>query len=87
MSWTSERLLETIRALVGSMLRELMQGVNDGSLKPLPLRVFSSGEVVSAFRHMQQAKHIGKIVIVPEKPADQDAVAQSDGVMRELPHG
>jgi acyl transferase domain-containing protein/NADPH:quinone reductase-like Zn-dependent oxidoreductase/NAD(P)-dependent dehydrogenase (short-subunit alcohol dehydrogenase family)/acyl carrier protein len=55
----------------GSMLREIVKRVNDGSLKPLPLRVFSSDDIVSAFRHMQQAKHIGKIVIVPEKPANR----------------
>ena len=60
--------------LVGSVLREVMAGVRDGSLKPLPLRVFSSDEVVSAFRHMQQAKHIGKIVIVPRKLADLETV-------------
>ena len=60
--------------LVGSVLREVMAGVRDGSLKPLPLRVFSSDEVVSAFRHMQQAKHIGKIVIVPGKLADLETV-------------
>jgi len=50
---------------IGAMLRDLMSDVKDGVLKPQPLRVFPMDEAVSAFRHMQQAKHIGKIVLVP----------------------
>ncbi len=59
-------LLETSRgepALIQSMLRELMEGFEDGSLKPLPKRVFPVREAVNAFRHMAQAKHTGKIVL------------------------
>ena len=39
-------------------------------------RVFAADEVVSAFRHMQQAKHIGKIVIVPAKTGRSRDLAQ-----------
>ena len=49
--------------------------MKDGGIKPLPFRVFSSGETVSAFRHMQQAKHVGKIVIAPEKSSDRIAAS------------
>ena len=59
-------LLETSRRepdLIQSMLRELMEGFEDGSLKPLPQRVFPIREAVNAFRHMAQAKHTGKIVL------------------------
>jgi NAD(P)-dependent dehydrogenase (short-subunit alcohol dehydrogenase family)/acyl carrier protein len=35
----------------------------DGALKPLPLRLFPISEVETAYRHMAQAKHIGKIVL------------------------
>jgi len=59
-------LLETSRrepALIQSMLRELMGGFADGTLKALPQRVFPIREAVSAFRHMAQAKHTGKIVL------------------------
>ena len=61
--------------LVGSMLREIIAAVKDGGIKPLPFRVFSSGETVSAFRHMQQARHVGKIVIAPEKSSDRIAAS------------
>ncbi|MBN3925716.1 type I polyketide synthase [Nostoc sp. NMS4] len=46
-----------------SLLRELMQHFHDGSFHPLPHRVFPISRVVSAFRYMAQAKHIGKIVV------------------------
>ncbi len=35
----------------------------EGHLSPLPHRVFSTDEVVDAFRHMQQARQIGKVVV------------------------
>ena len=50
-------------ALIQSMLRQLMQQLKAGLIKPLPLHVFPIHDVVSAFRYMQQAKHMGKIVV------------------------
>lgn len=47
----------------GTMLRELMQYFEDGSLTTLDHTVFPISEVESAFRYMAQAKHIGKIVV------------------------
>ncbi len=56
--------------LIGSMLGEIIQEFAQGTLKPLPHQVFPIKEVVSAFRFMAQAKHIGKVVIsFPEKAA------------------
>ncbi len=49
--------------LIQSMLRELMEGFAEGTLTPLPQRVFPMREAVSAFRYMAQAKHTGKIVL------------------------
>lgn len=49
-------------ASIQSMLRQLMQQFQVGSLKPLPHKQFPLNRVVDAFRYMQQAKHIGKIV-------------------------
>jgi len=59
-------LAETSRrepALIQSMLRELMEEFAEGSLKPLPRRVFPIREAVGAFRYMAQGKHTGKIVV------------------------
>ena len=48
-------------ALLGSILRELLDAFADGSLRQMPLRTFELREARSAFRYMAQARHIGKI--------------------------
>jgi acyl transferase domain-containing protein/acyl carrier protein len=58
-----DRLCRERPAFVGALLREIVQYLAEGALRPLPLRVFPVAEVVGAFRYMAQAKHIGKIVI------------------------
>jgi myxalamid-type polyketide synthase MxaB len=50
-------------SLISSMLEEVMAMFREGSLKALPLKVFPITNVVGAFRYMQQAKHIGKVVL------------------------
>ena len=58
-------------SLIQIMLNKLRQGLNENTLKPLPHTVFTVQDTISAFRYMQQAKHIGKIVISQhEKTAD-----------------
>jgi len=49
--------------LIQGMLRLLMQYFADGTLRPLPQTIFPMDDAISAFRVMQQAKHIGKIVL------------------------
>ncbi|MEH2172819.1 SDR family NAD(P)-dependent oxidoreductase [Nostoc sp.] len=49
--------------LVQSMLRELVEQFESELLQPPPIKIFPIQEVVDAFRYMQQAKHIGKIVV------------------------
>ncbi|BAZ08809.1 beta-ketoacyl synthase [Calothrix sp. NIES-4071] len=61
--------------LIQSMLQELAEKFNRGLLQPPPLKVFPSEEVVNAFRYMQQAKHIGKIV-VSQTESRTDATTQ-----------
>ncbi|MCC5600905.1 type I polyketide synthase [Nostoc favosum] len=58
-----DRLLRERPDFATSLLREVMQQVNAKILHPLPHRVFSISRVANAFRHMVQAKHIGKIVV------------------------
>jgi acyl transferase domain-containing protein/acyl carrier protein len=50
-------------ALIQSLLRDLMHQFESDKLQPLPYQSFAADQVVTAFRTMQQAKHIGKIVI------------------------
>jgi acyl transferase domain-containing protein len=48
---------------IATMLSDVIAGMRDGSLRPMPLRVFDFSEAMSAFRFMAQAKHVGKVVL------------------------
>lgn len=49
------------------LMRELERAFEDGNLTPLPYRVFEAEDVPSAFRLMQSAGHVGKILIAPPR--------------------
>ncbi len=50
-------------ALFSSLFHEMARDVAAGKLAALPHRVFAIDKIVSAFRCMAQAKHIGKLVV------------------------
>lgn len=54
---------EADRSLLRPMLEELLAAFADGSLRPLPVRVFALDEIREAMRYMAQARHIGKVVL------------------------
>ena len=60
---------------IQAMLQQLRQGFESGKWQPLPLRIFPIAEAVSAFRYMQQARHVGKVVLDFETGVDADHVA------------
>ena len=69
-TYRSFDLVEAGPERLNEMLREVADGLDSGRLTPLPVRCFSLSEAVSAFRFMAQAKHVGKLVLVPEaRPA------------------
>ncbi|MDB9527375.1 SDR family NAD(P)-dependent oxidoreductase [Oscillatoria sp. CS-180] len=47
---------------IQAMLQTLAHAFETAQLRPLPHRVFPITDAISAFRTMQQAKHVGKIV-------------------------
>ena len=71
----ADQLLLARPALAGQLFREVMALFADGSLFPLPYRVFDAHHAIDAFRVMQQAQQIGKVVVkfdgamVPVEPA------------------
>jgi acyl transferase domain-containing protein/NADPH:quinone reductase-like Zn-dependent oxidoreductase len=65
----ADQLLVAKPELAARLLSEVATLFAAGSLTPLPYRRFDAGEVVAAFRLMQQSGHIGKIVITPPDPA------------------
>ena len=59
----SEALAEP--GIVRPLLDQLVAALADGSLQPLPVKVFDLREAREAFRYMAQARHIGKVVLRP----------------------
>jgi acyl transferase domain-containing protein/NADPH:quinone reductase-like Zn-dependent oxidoreductase/SAM-dependent methyltransferase/acyl carrier protein len=56
-------LLQHRPQLANSLLHEVMALFEAGTLRPLPVTTFPISDVAGAFRHMAQAKHIGKIAL------------------------
>jgi len=46
-----------------ALLARIMSAVQDGVLRPLPFRRFGRSHTADAFRHLAQARHIGKVVV------------------------
>ncbi|WP_083305302.1 type I polyketide synthase [Moorena producens] len=49
--------------LIQTLLSSLVEKFDHGELNPLPHKVFPIQKAIEAFRHMQQTKHMGKVVI------------------------
>ncbi len=59
----ADQLMVARPALAYRLFREVMDLFTQGILRPLPYRVFPAERIVDAFRHMQQSRQIGKIVV------------------------
>lgn len=59
----ADQLLTGRPRLAARLFREVMALFREEVLVPLPYRGFASDRIVDAFRVMQQARHIGKIVV------------------------
>ena len=49
--------------LIRTMLQKITHQLQQNTFHPLPVKAFKSQEAIDAFRFMQQAKHIGKVVV------------------------
>lgn len=58
-----DQLMYERPAFVRRMMSELMALFEERTLRPLPYRAFAAREALEAFRHMQQSRHIGKVVL------------------------
>ena len=58
-----ERVCRERPALVRTLLLELMDMFQRGTLKPLPHNIFPVEDAVNAFRYMSRRKNIGKVVL------------------------
>jgi phthiocerol/phenolphthiocerol synthesis type-I polyketide synthase C len=72
--------------LARALLSEVSTALKEGAIRPIAHRVFSFAELDDAFRLMQSAGHIGKIVLVPDGNAGvqlrepAEFIARHDGV-------
>ncbi|OBB99180.1 type I polyketide synthase [Mycobacterium sp. 852002-40037_SCH5390672] len=58
---------------IRSLLMEVSEGLAKGEWTPLPAEIYPLTEARAAFRRMQQARHIGKIVVQTPNPLQPQA--------------
>ncbi len=59
----TDQLMQARPELTRVLFAEVMDLFAEGALHPLPYHLFEAEDILDAFRSMQQARHIGKIVI------------------------
>lgn len=67
----ADQLMSERPALTRRLFADMMALFEQGILHPLPFREFDANQVVEAFRYMQQARQIGKIVVTYGNPIEQ----------------
>ncbi|MDP2901743.1 MAG: SDR family NAD(P)-dependent oxidoreductase [Methylovulum sp.] len=59
----ADQLMQERPELTQQLFNDMMALFRTGVLHPLPYTVFDANQVIDAFRYMQQAKQIGKIIV------------------------
>ncbi|MEQ5843314.1 SDR family NAD(P)-dependent oxidoreductase [Paraburkholderia acidicola] len=78
----ADQLMSALPELTARLFDEVMQLFASGVLHPLPYRAFPADRVEEAFRHMQQARQIGKILVT--YPGGTPAPARTTAVTEAL---
>ncbi|WP_251978350.1 type I polyketide synthase [Salinicola avicenniae] len=68
----SDQLMRERPDLTRQLFREMMALFADGTLTPLPYIAFDNQRIIEAFRYMQQARQIGKVVVTYAQPPVED---------------
>ncbi len=77
----ADQVMKERPALANRLFREMVALFEDGVFRPLPYRLFPRDRLIDAFRHMQQSRHVGKIVIeIPQRPAEAAAPATAPAI-------
>lgn len=83
----ADQLLVLHPELSRRMLSEIGALFEEGVFSPLPYRAFDHDEIGDAFRLMQNAGHIGKIVVLPPKAGVDRVAARAQHKMVVDPNG
>ncbi|GHS82286.1 polyketide synthase [Pseudomonas sp. PAGU 2196] len=67
----ADQLMSERPQLTRRLFAEMMALFAQGILHPLPFREFDANQVVEAYRYMQQARQIGKVVITYANPIER----------------
>ncbi|MFP3701042.1 zinc-binding dehydrogenase, partial [Burkholderia sp. SIMBA_013] len=59
----ADQLMGVLPSLTTRLFEEVMALFSDGVLHPLPYRAFPAARAEEAFRYMQQARQIGKVLV------------------------
>jgi phthiocerol/phenolphthiocerol synthesis type-I polyketide synthase C len=78
----ADQLMQVRPEYAARIFREVMALFGDGALRPLPHRLFQADSVVDAFRYMQQARQIGKVVLDLSSPPRDIVEAPSKQVFQ-----
>ncbi len=70
--------IEAASDLVHGLIAGLIEQFASGALQPLPREVFPLEQVHDAFRYMAQARHIGRVIVRPERKT-RGAEIRNDG--------
>ncbi|PRF36381.1 type I polyketide synthase [Burkholderia multivorans] len=80
----ADQLMSKRPDLTRRLYGEMMALFEEGVLRPLPYHAFDANDIVDAFRHMQQARQIGKIVITYRRALHANASAPAAATAGEL---
>ncbi|MCP2258872.1 polyketide synthase 12 [Streptoalloteichus tenebrarius] len=72
-------LMEAGPRRIQEMLGELMRLFEQGALTTSPVRAWDVRQAKEAFRHLQQARHVGKVVLTVPTPWDPDGTVLVSG--------
>ncbi len=64
----ADQLLQGRPGLAQQLFQEILGHLQQGEFHPLPAKVFPAAQVQEAFRYMQQARQIGKVVVQMSPP-------------------
>lgn len=78
----ADQLLVNVAGVTRKIFGEIGRLFSEGKLTPLPYRAFSHDEIGSAFRLMQNAGHIGKIVVRPPVAGKDKVLVPANEALR-----